>query len=126
MPSSPLVLQQPVRALGRSRSLPSARRMGHSSSLDSVSQSHRQLQEVRRGEGTALPSLGVLAPLLHKGLKPPLSLPSVSADGGGLVAQSCPTLCGPMDCHPPGSSVLGILQARILGWVAISFSRESY
>ena len=39
------------------------------------------------------------------------------------VAQSCPTLCDPMDCSPPGSSVHGILQARILEWVAISFSR---
>ena len=39
------------------------------------------------------------------------------------VAQSCPTLCHPMDCSPPGSSVHGILQARILEWVAISFSR---
>ena len=36
------------------------------------------------------------------------------------VAQSCPTLCDPMDCSPPGSSVHGILQARILEWVAIS------
>ena len=39
--------------------------------------------------------------------------------------QSCPTLCDPMDCSPPGSSVHGILQARILEWVAISFSRGS-
>ena len=39
-------------------------------------------------------------------------------------AQSCPTLYGPMDCSPPGSSVLGISQARILEWVAISCSRE--
>ena len=36
------------------------------------------------------------------------------------VAQSCPTLCDHMDCSPPGSSVHGILQARILEWVAIS------
>ena len=35
------------------------------------------------------------------------------------VAQSCPTLCEPVDCSPPGSSVHGILQARILEWVAI-------
>ena len=42
-----------------------------------------------------------------------------------LVAQLCPTLCDPMDCSPPGSSVHGILQARILEWVAISSSRES-
>ena len=39
------------------------------------------------------------------------------------VAQLCPTLCDPVDCSPPGSSVHGILQARILEWVAISFSR---
>ena len=39
-----------------------------------------------------------------------------------LVTQSCPTLCDPMNCGPPGSSVHGILQARILEWVAISFS----
>ena len=38
------------------------------------------------------------------------------------VAQSCPTLCDPMDCRLPGSSVRGILQARVLEWVAISFS----
>ena len=44
---------------------------------------------------------------------------------GVLVAQSCPTLCGPMDCNPPGSSVHGILQSRILEWVAIPFSRGS-
>ena len=39
--------------------------------------------------------------------------------------QSCPTVCNPMDCSPPGSSVQGILQARILEWVAISFSKGS-
>ena len=42
-----------------------------------------------------------------------------------FVAQSYPTLCNPMDYSPPGSSVYGILQARILGWVAIPFSRRS-
>ena len=41
------------------------------------------------------------------------------------VAQSCPTLCNPVDCSPPGSSICGILQVRILEWVAVSFSRES-
>ena len=41
------------------------------------------------------------------------------------VAQSCPTLCDPVDCSLPGSSVHGILQARILEWVTISFSRGS-
>jgi len=42
-----------------------------------------------------------------------------------LVAQSCLTLCDPMDCSPPGPSVHEIFQARILEWVAISFSRGS-
>ena len=42
-----------------------------------------------------------------------------------LVAQSCPTLCNPMDWGSPGSSVHGILQGRILEQVAISFSRSS-
>ena len=37
--------------------------------------------------------------------------------------QSCPTLCDPMDCSPLGSSVHGVLQARILEWVAMPFSR---
>ena len=41
------------------------------------------------------------------------------------VAQSCPTLCDPVDCSLPGSSIHGILQIRILEWVAISFSRGS-
>ena len=43
-----------------------------------------------------------------------------------LVAQSCPTVCDPMDCSPPGSSVRGILQARILEWVAMPFSEVLY
>ena len=38
--------------------------------------------------------------------------------------QLCPTLSGPMDCSPPGSSVHGIFQARILEWVAIAFSER--
>ena len=42
-----------------------------------------------------------------------------------LVTQLCPTLCDPMDCDPLGSSVHGILQARILEWVAIPFFRGS-
>ena len=41
-----------------------------------------------------------------------------------IVAQACPTLCDPMDCSLPGSSVHGILQARVLEWVAISYSRD--
>ena len=39
------------------------------------------------------------------------------------VAQSCLTLSDPMDCSPPGSSIHGIFQARVLEWVAIAFSK---
>ena len=45
--------------------------------------------------------------------------------GFSVCAQSCPTLWDPMDCSSLGSSVCGIFQVRILGWVAISFSRGS-
>ena len=44
---------------------------------------------------------------------------------GSEVAQSCPTLCDPMDCSLPGSSVHGIFQARVLEWGAIAFSEGS-
>ena len=42
------------------------------------------------------------------------------------VAQSCPTLSDPMDCNPPGSSIHGIFQARVLEWGAIAFSVSEY
>ena len=42
------------------------------------------------------------------------------------VTQLCPTLCDPMDCSLPGSSIHEISQAKILEWVAISFSRRSF
>ena len=42
------------------------------------------------------------------------------------ITQSCPTLCNPVHCALPGSSVHGILQARILEWIAISYSRWSF
>ena len=47
-----------------------------------------------------------------------------SKNGQVLVTQSCPALCDLMDCHPPDSSGHGILQARILEWVAIPFSKK--
>ena len=49
----------------------------------------------------------------------------VDIESESEVVQSCPTLCDPVDCSPPGSSVPGILQARVLEWVSISFSRGS-
>ena len=52
--------------------------------------------------------------------------PAWAANPSSLdCTQLCPTLCYPMDCSPPGSSVHWILQATILEWVAISFSRGS-
>ena len=49
----------------------------------------------------------------------------VAKESESEVCQSCPTLCSPMDCSPPDSSIHGIFQSRVLEWVAISFSRES-
>ena len=46
----------------------------------------------------------------------------VMAAAAAKLLQSCPTLCDPIDGSPPGSPIPGILQARTLEWVAISFS----
>ena len=66
-----------------------------------------------------LPSLG-LSYLIYKIGWPEFCICSSSYV---LVVQSCPTLCDPTNCSPPGFSVHGILQARILEWIAIPFSR---
>ena len=50
---------------------------------------------------------------------------AAAADAAAKSLQSCPTLCDPIDGSPPGSPVPGILQARTLEWVAISFSMYS-
>ena len=50
------------------------------------------------------------------------SFVQTAAAAAAKLLQPCPTLCDPIDGSPPGSSVPGILQARILEWVAISFS----
>ena len=52
----------------------------------------------------------------------PLALSMAAAAAAAKSLQSCPTLCDPIDGSPPGSPVSGILQARTLEWVAISFS----
>ena len=62
-------------------------------------------------------------PTAAAGTQPPHSMGLSGGLGVVLVAQSCPTLRDPVDCSPPGSSVHVILQARILEWVAILFSR---
>ena len=52
-----------------------------------------------------------------------LKIRNPQSESESEVAQSCLTRCDPVNCSPPGSSVHGILQARILEWIAISFSR---
>ena len=53
------------------------------------------------------------------------ALSKVKVKSESEAAQSCPALFDPMGCSPPGSSVHGIFQARVLEWTAISFSRGS-
>ena len=53
---------------------------------------------------------------------PVLYITAAAAAAAAKLLQSCPTLCDPIDSLPPGSPVPGILQARTLEWVAISFS----
>ena len=55
-------------------------------------------------------------------IKSKLILLTAAAAAAAKSLQSCPTLCDPIDGSPPGSTVPGILQARTLEWVAISFS----
>ena len=55
----------------------------------------------------------------------PMQLTALSVPYSCLVVQSCLTLCDPVDCSLPGSSVHGIFQAGILKWIAIAFSRGS-
>ena len=50
----------------------------------------------------------------------------VESESESEVAQSCLTLCDPMDCSLPGSSIHGIFQARVLEWGAIAFSAMGY
>ena len=58
---------------------------------------------------------------VSKGVIHPLIIIAAAAAAKSL--KSCPTLCDPIDGSPPGSPVPGILQARTLEWVAISFSK---
>ena len=77
---------------------------------------------VPNGPADICPTLRV-CDLGQEASSPSASVSSTVKEVKVLVVQSCLTLCEPVDCSPPGSSVHGILQARILEWVAISFSR---
>ena len=68
----------------------------------------------------APPSLGFSRQEHWSGL--PFPSPMHESESESEVAQLCPTPSNPMDCSPPGPSVLGILQARVLEWVSIAFS----
>ena len=69
--------------------------------------------ELRSGQ----PNLGALLPLQ-------IAAVAAAAAAAAKSCQSCPTLCDPTDSSPPGSPSHGILQARTLDWVAISFSSK--
>ena len=74
-------------------------------------------QPVRLGQAGSSP----LAP--PSGTSEPQGEPQVrAAAAAAKLLQSCPTLCDPIDGRPPGSPIPGILQARTLEWIAISFS----
>ena len=63
-----------------------------------------------------------MSSLGKKKKKKPMPSAVEAAAAAAKLLQSCPVLCDPIDGTPPGSPVPGILQARILEWVAISFS----
>ena len=60
----------------------------------------------------------------YRAALPLLAALSFTADSAAKSLQSCPTLCDPIDGSPPGSSVHGIFQARVLEWGAIAFSGQ--
>ena len=72
---------------------------------------------------SAWTSTWALLPDLPPPLPPPGLLPSIAHQPHEVKTLSPVRLCDPMDCSPPGASVQGILQARVLEWVAISYSR---
>ena len=59
---------------------------------------------------------------MENNIESPQKIKDITAAAAAKLPQSCPTLCNPIDGSPPGSTAPGILQARTLEWVAISFS----
>ena len=62
---------------------------------------------------------------LEKAEEPEIKLSTFAAAAAAKLLQSCPTLCDPVDCSPPGSPVPGILQVRTLEWVATQVGSHS-
>ena len=83
---------------------------------DSVRPHRRQPTRLPRPWDSPGKNTGVVCHLLLQGVK---------VKSESEVAQLCPTLSDPMDCNPPGSSVHGIFQARVLEWGAIAFSESN-
>ena len=81
-----------------------------------------QPTDSRQPRASFMPPLPRLQPALPIQSHFPIQLASSTCFLPAKSTQSCPTLCDPIDGSPPGSPVPGILQARILEWVAISFS----
>ena len=77
--------------------------------------------QLHRGQPTRLPRPWD-SPGKNTGVGCHFLLPCMKMKSESEVAQSCPTLSDPMDCCPPGSSVYGIFQAKVLEWGAIAFS----
>ena len=77
------------------------------------------------GFSSVEPSLRCLSP--ENEIRDPIwSVVGIAGQSGAKSLQSCPTVCDPADCSPPGSSIQGILQARVLEWGAIAFSLLDY
>ena len=74
------------------------------------------------GQSTGVSALASFLPKKSQGWSPSEWTRWIFLQSKGL---SCPTLCSPMDCSPPGSSIHGIFQVSILEWVAVPFSRGS-
>ena len=86
-------------------------------------QTHTQTYATAPAQRIGYDSAHAHTPIRHcSGAKSRTRLSSHAAAAAAKSLQSCPTLCDPIDGSPPGSSVPGILQARTLEWVAISFS----
>ena len=82
----------------------------------------RLLVTPRTAAYQAPPSKGFARQEYWNGLPLPSAKKVAAAAAAAKSLQSCPTLCDPRDGSPPGSPVPGILQARTLEWVAVSFS----
>ena len=102
-------------------SLPGSSVLGDSPGKNTGVGCHDLLQGIFLTQGSnpgLLHCSQILHCLSHQGS--PLQCPAAAA---AKSLQSCPTLCDPRDVSPPGSPISGILQARTLEWVAISFSK---